>query len=262
MINIKLINALSDNYIACIINESNQSCVIVDPGEADPVFDFLDENNLSLAGILITHHHWDHTNGVEKLLQKFNVPVYGPAKEPVAGMTHLLNDNDEIDLTKIGISLKIMHIPGHTLGHIAYYNDQFIFTGDTLFAGGCGKIFEGTVSQMYESLRRISSLNENTLVYCGHEYTASNLRFAEKAEPENAEIQNRIKETAKLREKNLPTIPSTLALEKRTNPFLRCSEPSVKKAAENYSGKSLNSPQDVLGVLREWKNMSDMSSHL
>ncbi len=262
MINIQLISALSDNYIACIINAAQKNCVIVDPGEADPVFNFLDENHLSLSGILITHHHWDHTNGIEKLLHKFDVPVYGPAKEPVAGMTHLLNDGDVINLEKLGITLNVMHIPGHTLGHIAYYNDDFVFTGDTLFTAGCGKIFGGTVDQMYNSLMRIASLNEKTLVYCGHEYTASNLKFALKVEPENLDIQQRVDQVTKLRHKNIPTVPATLSLEKLTNPFLRCTVPSVKKAAENHAGKTLNTPQEILGILRAWKNSRRDADHL
>ncbi len=254
MIHIQLINALSDNYIACIINSTNKYCVIVDPGEADPAFNFLNEHQLHLSAILITHHHWDHINGIEKLLEKFDIPVYGPSKEPVNGMTHHLNDNDKITLEAIGITLKIMHIPGHTLGHIAYYNDQFIFTGDTLFSAGCGRIFEGTVDQMYHSLSKIASLDEKTLVYCGHEYTASNLKFAQLVEPENSDIQKRLEEVSTLRQQNLPTVPSTLALEKLTNPFLRCTFPSVKKSAEKYSRKSLATPQEVLAVLRHWKN--------
>ncbi len=254
MLNIQLINALSDNYIACIINAAQKKCVIVDPGEADPVFNFLNENHLSLSGILITHYHWDHTNGIEKLLQRLEVPVYGPAKEPVPGMTHLLNDGDVINLEKLGMRFNLMHIPGHTLGHIAYYNDDVVFTGDTLFTAGCGKIFGGTVDQMYNSLMRIVSLNEKTLVYCGHEYTTSNLKFALTVEPENHDIQQRIDQVSKLRQKNLPTVPAQLSLEKLTNPFLRCEVPSVKKAAENYAGKALSSPQEILGILRAWKN--------
>lgn len=254
MVNIQLINALSDNYIACIINAAQKKCAIVDPGEADPVFNFLNENHLSLSGILITHHHWDHINGIEKLLHKFDVPVYGPAKEPVAGMIHLLNDGAVINLEKLGITLKVMHVPGHTLGHIAYFNDDFVFTGDTLFMAGCGKIFEGTVDQMYNSLMRLVSLNEKTLVYCGHEYTTSNLKFALKVEPENLDIQQRIDQVTTLRQKNLPSVPAPLSLEKLTNPFLRCAIQSVKKAAENYAGKALNTPQEILGILRAWKN--------
>lgn len=254
MIEIQLINALSDNYIACIINAAQKNCFIVDPGEADPVFNFLNDHHLNLTGILITHHHWDHINGIEKLLQKLDVPVYGPAKEPAPGMTDLLNDGDLINLEKLGITFQIMHIPGHTLGHIAYYNDDFVFAGDTLFTAGCGKIFEGTVDQMYSSLMMIASLNEKTLVYCGHEYTASNLKFALTVEPENLDIQQRIDQVTKLRQKNLPTVPAPLSLEKMTNPFLRCAVPSVKNAAENYAGKALNTPQKILGILRAWKN--------
>lgn len=254
MIKIELINALSDNYIACLINSDSGSCVVVDPGEALPVLNFLEQHQLKLSAILITHHHWDHTNGIEKLAQKFDIPVYGPAKEPVPGMNHLLNDGNHITLPDLQITLKIMHIPGHTLGHIAYYNDEYIFCGDTLFTGGCGKIFEGTVEQMYHSLMRIASLKEKTLIYCGHEYTASNLKFAQQVEPNNLDLQNRIKEVTQQRQKNLPTVPSSVLIEKLTNPFLRCSIPSIKKTAENHAGKFLSTPIEVLEVIREWKN--------
>lgn len=254
MIDIQLINALSDNYIACIINSTNKKCAIVDPGDAGPVFNFLNEYKITLSGILITHHHWDHTSGIEKLLEKFDIPVYGPAKEPVTGISHLLNDGDIIHIEELKLSLNTMHIPGHTLGHIAYYNNQIIFTGDTLFTAGCGKIFEGTVDQMYHSLMRIASLDEKTLIYCGHEYTASNLIFAQTVEPDNIDIQNRIDHVSTLRQQNLPSVPSTLSVEKLTNPFLRCSIPSVINAAENHAQKKLNTPQEVLGVIRNWKN--------
>ncbi len=256
MIKIELINALSDNYIACLINSVMKSCVVVDPGEATPVLHFLEQHQLELSGILITHHHWDHTNGIEHLAHKFDPPVYGPAKEPVSGMSHLLNDGDQISLDDLGITLKIMHIPGHTLGHIAYYNDEMIFCGDTLFTGGCGKIFEGTITQMYQSLMRIASLSEKTLIYCGHEYTASNLKFAQKVEPDNLDLQNRIAAVTQQRQKNLPTVPAPLSIEKLTNPFLRCSIPSVQKAAENYAKRSLSTPMEVLGVIRGWKNQT------
>ena len=254
MTKIELIKALSDNYIACIINLSNDRCAIVDPGDADPVLKFLDERRLKLSAILITHHHWDHTHGVEKLKSLFNIPVYGYTNEPVPGLTHPLSDHDKITLDDIGLSLNIMHIPGHTLGHIAYYNDQIIFSGDTLFTGGCGKIFESSVDQLYNSLMRIATLNQDTLIYCGHEYTAENLKFALKVEPNNIDLQNRIETVNRLHKNNLPTVPALLSLETLTNPFLRCSVSTVKRAAENHINRNLSTPQEVLRVLREWKN--------
>ena len=228
--------------------------MIVDPGEAAPVFEALHKYQLQLSAILITHHHWDHTNGIRDIISKFNVPVYGPALEPVAGMTHPLNDGDKITLSDCGLSLQIMHVSGHTRGHIAYYNDTLLFSGDTLFTAGCGKIFEGTVAQMYHSLTALAALNDNTQMYCGHEYTASNLKFAQHVEPDNKDIQHRIEQVAQLRSKNRPTVPAPLSLEKLTNPFLRCTQPTVIKAAEHYANQSLSTPTEVLGVIREWKN--------
>lgn len=248
------IKALSDNYIWCLVNRDNHSCVIVDPGEVDPVLALLNTQKLRLTGILITHHHWDHTAGIEGILAQFDVPVYGPAGEPVAGMTHPLKGGEPIFLTEINLTLNILDIPGHTLGHIAYFNSNFVFSGDTLFTGGCGKIFEGTAQQMYASLMKLSALNENTLVYCGHEYTTANLNFAALVEPNNPNIQERQQAVAQLRKQNLSTVPATLATEKLTNPFLRCDQPSVIQAAEKYSGQKLSHPEDVLAAVRQWKN--------
>jgi hydroxyacylglutathione hydrolase len=256
MITVKLINALSDNYIACLINPDNRQCVVVDPGDAAAVFKFLTHHNLILSGILITHHHWDHTNGIMGLLTTFDVPVYGPAIEPVTGMTHPLNDGDQVTLDNLDLMLKVIHVPGHTLGHIAYHNNQLLFAGDTLFTGGSGRIFEGTVEQMYTSLSTLAALNENTLLYCGHEYTAENLKFAQLVEPHNLDIQDRVQQVTQLREKKLPTIPAPLSIEKLTNPFLRCHHPDVTTAAEIHAGKILSTPQQVLGVIRQWKNSS------
>jgi len=248
------IKALSDNYIWCLVNRANQCCVIVDPGEVDPVLSLLNTQKLRLTGILITHHHWDHTTGIAGIVAHFDVPVYGPTREPVAGMTRLLNGGDHIYLAEINLTFQILDIPGHTRGHIAYHNTSLVFSGDTLFTGGCGKLFEGTAAQMYASLTKLAALDNPTLVYCGHEYTASNLKFAALVEPNNPDIQERIQEVAQLRKQNLPTVPATLATEKLTNPFLRCNQSSVIKAAENYSGQKLSRPEDVLGVLRQWKN--------
>lgn len=254
MVDILPIKALSDNYIWCLMKASNRCCVIVDPGDADPVLEALATHQLKLTAILITHHHWDHTDGIAKIIEQFNVPVYGPAKEVVDGVTDHLNEGNQVTLDDLDLTLHVTHIPGHTLGHIAYYGHGLLFSGDTLFTGGCGKIFEGTVEQMYSSLAKLAELKENTLVYCGHEYTANNLKFAQLVEPNNPEIAERIKEVAKLRAQDLPTVPATLSIEKSSNPFLRCTHPNVIKAAEAHCGHTLHTPQDVLGVIRAWKN--------
>ncbi len=169
-------------------------------------------------------------------------------------MTNALQDGDKLPLENLAVTFNITHIPGHTLGHIAYHNDRLLFSGVTLFTGGCGKIFEGTVEQMYHSLAILAALDENILVYCGHEYTEANLRFAQLVEPNNPDIQQRIMEVAELRGENLPTVPAPLAMEKKTNPFLRCTQTDVITAAEKYAGSTLATPQEVLAVIREWKN--------
>lgn len=227
---------------------------MVDPGDANPVITFLKKHALTLSAILITHHHWDHTNGIEALAKIYDIPVYGPEKEPVQNMTQRLKGGDQIDVDNMPFTLKVLDIPGHTLGHIAYYNDDWLFCGDTLFTGGCGKIFEGTIEQMYRSLTQLAGLGDDLLVYCGHEYTAANLAFAQLLEPDNAALKKRIEAVADQRQQNLPTVPSTLSLEKQTNPFLRCAHRTLIQAAEQYAGKHLATPQEVFGVIREWKN--------
>lgn len=246
--------ALKDNYIWCLINRSEQHCIVIDPGEASPVLAALSYHRLKLSAILITHHHWDHTQGIREIVAHTKSPVYGPALEKVAGLTNPMNHGDEITFKDLGFSLKVMHVPGHTLGHIAYYNQDLLFSGDTLFTAGCGKIFEGTAEQMYNSLSAMKQLNENTMLYCGHEYTASNLAFAIEVEPKNQDIQRRTQEVSALRTKNLPTVPSRLSVEMKTNPFLRCEQKTVIEATENYANRKLNSATEVLGALREWKN--------
>ena len=163
------ITALKDNYIWAIIDSQKKSALVVDPGEAKPVIDFLKQQQLTLVGILITHHHWDHTNGITELKEKFNIPVIGSAKENVSGVTKSVKEPDMIDLNnKI---FYVLDIPGHTLGHIAYYGLNSIFCGDTLFSAGCGRLFEGTPEQMYMTLQKMAALPDVTKIYCGHEYT-------------------------------------------------------------------------------------------
>lgn len=259
MIDVIPINALADNYIWCVVNRANRHCVIVDPGEAAPVLSMLRANQFTLSAIIITHHHWDHTSGISEILAQYNVPAYGPAREPVLGMTHHLNGGDNLTLDDMNLSFQVMDIPGHTLGHIAYYTPGIVFTGDTLFTAGCGKIFEGTVDQMFTSLMSLKALDDNTLIYCGHEYTASNLKFAQLVEPDNIDIQQRIEHVTRLRESQMPSVPAALSIEKLTNPFLRCDHDAVIRAAERYSGHKLVSSAAVLGVIREWKNTESIN---
>ncbi len=245
--------ALNDNYIWMMVHPDEPLAAVVDPGDAKPVIEALKEQQLTLTAILITHHHWDHTNGISKLLEYSHVPVYGPANDPVH-CSRPLKAGDKIYLDELQATLKVLDIPGHTLGHIAYVGEGLLFSGDTLFTGGCGKVLEGTASQMHHSLSQLAALPSETLVYCGHEYTEANLRFAKAVEPNNPDLSARIVEVAEKRAKNQPTVPAPLGLELKTNPFLRCHIPEVIESASKHVGQSLHDPVEVFAAIRSWKN--------
>jgi len=245
------LRALRDNYIWMITDAGTGTAWAVDPGIAAPVMTFLSENNLSLKGVLLTHHHADHSGGIHELQQSCDsLQVVGSPLSPFATLTDRLGEGSSVSCGSL--KLQVIPIPGHTLDHQAYYGGGMLFSGDTLFSAGCGRIFEGTVPQMYASLQKLAALPDATQIYCGHEYTAANLAFAETVEPQNRDIKNKI-QALKKSEKNC-TLPSTLSDEKLFNPFLRCSEPAVVSAAERCAGRSLTDPVSVFGVLREWKN--------
>ncbi len=248
------IPAFNDNYIWIFIDKANNHAFIVDPGDADPVIAVLDKLQIDSISILLTHHHHDHSGGIKKLIQRWKtVSVIGSKKSPCNLLTQRVQEGDKI---KFGSAiLHILEIPGHTLDHLAYYNNEILFSGDTLFSAGCGKVFEGTYEQMHNSLSKLSQLTDETLIYCGHEYTLSNLQFAKKVEPDNLAINKKILSVTKMRKNNISTLPSTLFIEKKINPFLRCAVPHVIKAAENFAGKKLASPAEVFTCLREWKNL-------
>jgi len=218
---VELIPALKDNYIFALIDNSQKNIVIVDPGEAQPVLKFIAKHSLTLIAILITHHHWDHTNGIEDIIKKHPASVFGPKDEVIPALTNPLSDNDHFELNHFP-EFEVLRIPGHTKGHIAYLINNKLFCGDTLFAAGCGRAFEGTYDELYQSLMKLNALPEDTDVYCAHEYTLNNLKFAEVAEPHNEDVKNRIRFVKNLRDQGIPTVPSTLQLERLTNPFLRC----------------------------------------
>ena len=250
------IPALKDNYIWLIVHMNNHHCLMIDPGDAAPVLAILKTKRLNPIGILLTHHHRDHTGGVANLLKNYNIPVFGPAQEKIACVTNpVFNHHECISFETMQINLQVLKISGHTHGHIAYYGHGALFCGDTLFTGGCGRVFEGTMPEMYAALNLLAALPESTQIYCGHEYTAENLKFALMVEPKNIALQQRMKETTALRAANRPTVPSTLALEKATNPFLRCHQSSVKEAAQAHCGHHLLTPVMVFNILREWKNI-------
>lgn len=254
MLNIVTVPAFDDNYLWLI--HDGVHAAVVDPGDAVPIFAALDIHKLSLTAILLTHHHRDHVGGVKPLAQHFDVPVFGPRREAIDGITHPLVEGDEVLVPELDLRLSVLDVPGHTLGHIAYvaHDQGWLFCGDTLFAGGCGRLFEGTPEQMRQSLAKLAALPDSTLFFCAHEYTLSNLRFARAVEPGNEAIVARQQIEQAKRDRGEPTIPSTIGLEKATNPFLRYRVPAVVEhvsAQRNLVGPN---PLAVFTALREWKN--------
>ena len=253
MLEIFAIPAFTDNYIWALRKE--KQLVVVDPGDPNAVQDILLKENLDLIAILITHWHPDHTGGLLELSKEKEIPVYGPKGGHIEGITNELGENDQI--TILGNTFKVFETPGHTLDHISYFSDQenpILFCGDTLFSGGCGRLFEGTPTQMYNSLSKFSSLPEETKVFCTHEYTLSNLNFAVEVEPTNKELLKYYEEVSNKRNNDEITLPSNIKLEKNINPFLRSSESSIKKSAEKYSSKSNLDNIETLSVIRSWKD--------
>ena len=253
MIQISALPAFTDNYIWLLQDHRTQRCVVVDPGDAAPVLAWLDAHpGWVLSDILITHHHHDHVGGVERLKQLSGATVYGPASENIPARDVALKDNDSVSV--LGWDFDVYAVPGHTLGHIAYYHHGLLFCGDTLFAAGCGRLFEGTPEQMHHSLGRLAALPEDTLVYCTHEYTLSNLKFAAAVEPGNADIAARLEKVTRQRQNGVMTLPSTLALEKLTNPFLRTTETLVTQKVDEWDGAQNRGPSEVFAALRAWKD--------
>ncbi len=246
------LRAFSDNYIWTL--RDGKCAAVVDPGDARPVLEYLAREKLELVAILNTHHHADHVGGNAGLLGRWRVPVFGPHDPRIGEVTHGLGDGARCTLPHFGIELEVSEIPGHTRSHISFHGDGMLYCGDTLFAAGCGRLFEGTPLQMHDSLSRLMRLPDDTRVYCGHEYTVSNVRFARAVEPGNAALRELEARAKRLRDQDLPTLPSTIAQEKATNPFVRVREPEVVAAANRYAGKTLNDPVSVLGAIREWKN--------
>jgi len=252
MFDVIRIPAFKDNYIWLL--RKGASVVVIDPGDADPVLEMLERDRLALASILVTHHHKDHQGGVAKLVERFpTAEVFGPAQESITGKNHGLQGGEHVFLQSLELDLQVIAVPGHTLGHLAYYGAGCLFCGDTLFAGGCGRIFEGTPAQMYDSLMRLASLPGGTKVYCAHEYTEANLRFALSVEPGNCCLRNRLDDVMILRSRGLATVPSSLALEMETNPFLRCDEAEIKQSA-SVGGGAASTPLAVFTEIRRRKD--------
>ena len=233
-----------------------REALVVDPGDAAPVIQALQREGLRLQAILVTHHHLDHTGGVATLRDATQAKVYGPAKENIPQPCHPLRGDDSLDV--LGLRWRVMDIPGHTAGHIAYFCESvgtapLVFCGDTLFSGGCGRLFEGTPDQMQASLTALRALPQNTLVCCTHEYTLSNLRFATEIEPDNSDLAAYVRDCQTRRAQGEPTLPSNIALESRINPFLRTAEPAVLAATMRHDASGVRS-NGVFATLRQWKN--------
>lgn len=248
--------ALKDNIIWALLNQGNQ-CLVVDPGDASPVLEYLQSSYRTLAGILVTHHHWDHVNGIPQLLEHYpNIPVFGSVKSPLKEINHRVSEGDVVTVPGFTLKLTALEIPGHTLDHIAYTDETALFSGDTLFGCGCGRVFEGTHEQMLHSLNKLKNLNDNVQLYCGHEYTLKNILFSLEAEPGNKDLLARFDKVKKQIENHECTLPSSLKEERATNPFLRCESPALLDALEILKkNDGLKDPLAVFKTLRDWKDV-------
>ena len=255
MLDVSPVRAFSDNYIWLIRAPADRrEAVVVDPGDARPVNTALEQHGLKLHAVLVTHHHPDHVGGVAELAARHGARVYGPARERMPCEVQTLDDGDRVRLADLDLEFMVIALPGHTLGHIAYYGHGALFCGDTLFSGGCGRLFEGSPAQMLGSLDRIAALPDSTRIYCAHEYTLSNLRFAAAVEPGNSDVLEALEATRVLRAKDGISLPSSLGRERAINPFLRCREPAVRAAAEAHAARPLGDPVEVFAAVRQWKD--------
>ncbi len=254
MLTIHAVPAFNDNYIWLIQAANSPKVLIIDPGDAEPVFDAIAQYQLEPLAILITHGCHDHIDGITSIIEQYQIPVYGSKIEGIPHLSHAVTASESLLIDDEFPAVTILDLPGHTRGHIAFLIEDALFCGDTLFGAGCGRLHSGTVKQLYNSLQKIAQLPDTTKIYCAHEYTQANLHFAAAVEPNNLAIQQRIKDTAQLRKKEMPSLPSDLALERATNPFLRCDQADVIASAQRSAGKPLHNPVDVFTALRSWKD--------
>ena len=251
MLSVEPIKAYTDNYIWLV--STNEGSIVVDPGESKEILNLIDSNKIDLKGVLITHHHYDHTNGLLDLTNKMNLEVYGPKK--IEGINNIVKESDKFSL--IGIDFEVIEIPGHTLDHLAFYSsnnkDPILFCGDTLFAGGCGRVFEGTFEQMFKSLKKISNYPKETKIFCGHEYTLSNLKFALEVDKDNKQLADEYINVKKLISSDIPSLPTNLDKELKVNPFLRCNEINIKnKVIDKFD--IIDDELEISTALRKWKD--------
>lgn len=252
-IEVTAIPAFQNNYI-WLLQNGGKECAVVDPGDSEPVQQALNRNGLHLSTILITHHHLDHIGGVAQLVKDWNPKLIGPADSRIQGLDQIVGQGDRVALPELELEFQVLEVPGHTRSHIAYFGHDLLFCGDTLFSVGCGRLFEGSATQMQESLDQLARLPLNTRVYCAHEYTAANCRFALEVEPDNAALLQRSKEVAAARQAGEITLPSTLGQELAINPFLRCRQSSVIAAAKKRN-PAATAGASTLQVIREWKDV-------
>jgi len=248
------VRAFSDNYIWLLEAEDAPRALVVDPGDATPVLEVLERRHLELVAILVTHHHADHVGGVQRLVEVTGARVFGPVGERLPVECAKVSGGQRLKLDRLGLTFEVLDVPGHTSGHIAYHSPGMLFCGDTLFSAGCGRLFEGTAEQMLDSLDALAALPPETRVYCAHEYTLSNLRFARAVDPANIRLAQWSEEAEALRQQDLPTLPTTLGLELQVNPFLRVRSPAVRQAAESHVGCALQTATDVFAAVRAWKD--------
>ena len=251
MLSVEPIKAYTDNYIWLV--STNEGSIVVDPGESEEILNLIDSNKIDLKGVLITHHHYDHTNGLLDLTNKINLEVYGPKK--IEGINNIVKESDKFSL--IGIDFEVIEIPGHTLDHLAFFSsnnkDPILFCGDTLFAGGCGRVFEGTFEQMFKSLKKISNYPKKTKIFCGHEYTLSNLKFALEVDEDNKQLADEYINVKKLISSDIPSLPTNLNKELKLNPFLRCNEINIKnKVIDKFD--IIDDELEIFTALRKWKD--------
>ncbi len=254
MLHVWPIEVFADNYVWILEREDSPRVAIVDPGDGDPVIAGLQDRGLEVAAVLLTHNHSDHVGGLAEIIQRFHPDVHGSAADGIPGVSHPVTGGDTVTLPDLDLELEVLALPGHTANHLGFIGAGSAFVGDTLFAGGCGRVFEGTMEQMHDSLQRLAALPGTTKTYCAHEYTVSNLRFGGRVEPENAVLAERLLSAEATRTAGRPTVPSTIAYELETNVFLRCEKPMVVVAAEEQAGRNLEPGAEVFGVIRAWKD--------